>query len=157
MANCGVKRDQGSSYVRFGKHRQVGLFENIDRRFAEQQLQSSLANGIGFGVRFDRVTISASRKESCFAAHVNKDAFRLNTILPRMLLLRIFADSVSFRSFISWWTCAELARSEECHMRGLHAPFSDVHAYSVILTTFGMFCASCGLLHFSAGSSLLSI
>ena len=64
MANCGVKRDQGSSHVHFGKHRQVGLFENIDRRFAEQQLQSKLQNGIVVGFRIGRVTISGEENVS---------------------------------------------------------------------------------------------
>ena len=62
MANCRVKRDQGSSHVHFGKHRQVGLFEIIDRRFAEQRLQSCLTNGVGFDVRFGRATISGVGK-----------------------------------------------------------------------------------------------
>ena len=35
-------------------------------------------------------------------------------------------------------------------MRGLHARFSDVHAFSVILN----FCASCGMLHYSVSSTL---
>ena len=74
MANCRVKRDQGSSHVHFGKHRQVGLFENIVRRFAEQQLQSRLSNGVGVGVRFGRTTISGVGKESGFAAHEYKDS-----------------------------------------------------------------------------------
>ena len=73
MANCGVKRDQKSSYVHFRKHRQVGLFEIIDRRFAEQRLQSCLTNGVGFDVRFGRTTISGVGKESWFAAHEYKD------------------------------------------------------------------------------------
>ena len=64
MANCGVKRDQKRSYVHFRKHRQVGLFENIVRRFAEQQLQSNLSNGIVLGFRFGRVTISGEENVS---------------------------------------------------------------------------------------------
>ena len=39
-------------------------------------------------------------------------------------------------------------------MRGLHARFSDVHAFSVILKTCSMFCALCGMLHYSASSTL---
>ncbi len=62
MANCGVKRDQRSSYVHFRKHRRMGLFENINRRFAEQRLQSCLSNGVGFDVRFGRATISGVEK-----------------------------------------------------------------------------------------------
>ena len=64
MANCGVKRDQKRSYVHFRKHRQVGLFENIVRRFAEQQLQSKLQNGIVLGFRIGRVTISGEENVS---------------------------------------------------------------------------------------------
>ena len=39
-------------------------------------------------------------------------------------------------------------------MGGLHARFSDVHAFSVILKTCSMLCALCGLLHYSASSTL---
>ena len=38
-------------------------------------------------------------------------------------------------------------------MRGLHARFSDVHAHSFILETFGMFCALYGMLHYSVSST----
>ena len=62
MANCGVKREQRGSCVQFPKQRQVGLLENIDRRFAEQRLQSCLTNGVGFDVRFGRATISGVEK-----------------------------------------------------------------------------------------------
>ena len=40
-------------------------------------------------------------------------------------------------------------------MRGLHARFSDVHAFSVILKTCNTFCTLCGMmLYFSASSTL---
>ena len=71
------------------------------------------------------------------------------------VLFWIFADSVSFRSFASWWTGAEIVRSVECHMRGLHAHFSDVHAFNVILKTCSTFCALCVMmLYFSASNTL---
>ena len=73
MANCGVKRDQRNACIHFRKHCQVGFFEIIDRRFAEQRLQSCLTNGVGFDVRFGRTTISGVGKESGFAAHEYKD------------------------------------------------------------------------------------
>ena len=38
-------------------------------------------------------------------------------------------------------------------MRDLHARLSDVHAFSVILETRSMFCALCGMLHYSASST----
>ena len=40
-------------------------------------------------------------------------------------------------------------------MRGLHARFSDVHAHSFILETFGMLCALYGMLHYSVSSTLV--
>ena len=40
-------------------------------------------------------------------------------------------------------------------MRGLHARFSDVHAFSAIVkNVYSVFCASCGILHYSASSTL---